>query len=201
MRVSRGKLLVLLSAALIMPVGGAAVFSFFYALPNPENATRQELFFCLIERDLTRESPQTRLLFANRLQELCNKDFDWHSVKVKLNDTQQARAWKNISSLLQPWFLDKAVYYGNLEPEKRLEFIDHLIDVLSAWQGVENLLPNRLESADNRGVSAKLSDIVHHDIDKMITESDSPEREQIGELWNALKMRWLLRCFSSRWGV
>jgi hypothetical protein len=196
-RLSRGKLLLLISVALMGIAIGAGSFLIHYDLPDPACANRQELFCWLALKDLNEQSRETRLILANRLEEECIKGLDWKAIGVKLDEAQQNRIWNNIPLLLRPWFVDKAKYYGKLTSEKRLIYVDRLIDILTAWRGIESLLPSRTKASEGEKDSAGLSNFLLNEIERTQRESDAPDREQIGELWNALKIRWLVRSLSS----
>jgi hypothetical protein len=197
MRLSRGKLLILVSAISMGITIGAVIFLTQHNLPNPDCANRQELFCWLAYKDLNKQSRETRLILANRLEEECSKGLDWNAVGVKLDETQQNRVWNNIPLLLRPWFVEKARYYGKLTSEKRLNYVDRLIDSITAWRGIETLLPSRTKVTEGEKTSAGLSNLLWNEFERTQRESDPPDREQIGELWSVLKIRWLVRNLSS----
>ncbi|MGA2799301.1 MAG: hypothetical protein ABSE63_17100, partial [Thermoguttaceae bacterium] len=93
MRSSRGKLLILMSAFLLVVPIGAMIFLSQYDLPDPAYANRQELFAWLACKDLSKQSWQNRLILADRLEEECRKGLDWKSLRVNLDETQQNRVW------------------------------------------------------------------------------------------------------------
>ena len=165
--------------------------------PDPAYANRQQLFYWLIYVDLSAQPMQTRLVLANRLEEECCNGLDWQSVDVKLDKPQQDRLWSNIPLILRPWFVDKARFYSNLRPEKRQDYVDRLIDIITAWQGIEKLLPNRLQGSTGGKASDGVTNLFLDEIERVQKESDTTEREQIGALWNALKLRWLVRNLTS----
>jgi hypothetical protein len=74
--------------------------------------------------------------------------------------------------------------------------MDRLIDVITTWRGIEKLLPSQMKLSPGEKKSPSLSNLLCSEIDLIVEESDPPEREQIGELWQALKVRWLLRICS-----
>jgi hypothetical protein len=197
MRLSRGKMLILISALSVAITIGAVIFLTQYDLPNPACANRQELFYWLAYKDLSKQSGQIRLILANRLEEECTKGLDWQNVRVQLDETQQNRIWNNMALLLRPWFVEKARSYGKLTIEKRPGYVDRLIDNIAVWRGIENLLPNRTKVSRGEKTYVGLSNLLRNEIDQAQQESDPPDREQIGELWNALKLRWLVRNLTS----
>jgi hypothetical protein len=194
---SRGKLIILISAVLLAATIGALIILSQYDLPNPACANRQELLAWLAYKDLSQQSWQNRLILANRLEQECSQGLDWKSVGAFLDKTQQNRILGNIPLLLRPWFIEKARSYGNLTAEKRQDYIDRLIDIITVWTGIEKLLPDRLNVLHGEKKSSRLSNLLYSEIDRIVEESDSPEREQISELWNALKLRWLYRMLGS----
>jgi hypothetical protein len=194
---SRGKLLILVSAALLVVPIGAMTFMSQFDLPDPAYANRQELFAWLACKDLSKQSWQNRLILANRLEQECSRGLDWKSLGAKLNETQQNRVWSNIPFLLRPWFVEKARSYAVLTVEKRLDYIDRQIDIITAWTGIENLLPNRLHVMPGEKSPSGLSNLLCSEIDRIVEESDPPDREQISQLWTALKVRWLFRMLGS----
>jgi hypothetical protein len=167
-----------------------------YDLSDPACANRRQLFYWLAYKDLSKQSRQTRLILANRLEQECYKGLDWHSVSVSLDESQQNRVWDNIPLMLRPWLAEKARSYARLTAEKRPDYVDRLIDVITAWRGIEKLLPSQMKLSPGEKTSPGLSNLLCSEIDRIVEESDPPEREQIGELWQALKVRWLLRICS-----
>lgn len=194
---SRGKLLILLSAALLVMPIGVMIFLSQCDLPDPAYANRQQLFAWLACKDLSKQSWQNRLILANRLEQECSRGLDWKSLGAKLNETQQNRVWSNIPLLLRPWFVEKARSYAVLTVEKRLAYLDRLIDIITAWTGIENLLPNRFHALPGEKSPSSLSNLLSSEIDRIVEESDPPDRDQIGQLWTALKVRWLFRILGS----
>jgi hypothetical protein len=193
MRISRGKLLIMVSAASMMLALGAGVFLLLYDLPDPAQANCRQLFCWLIEKDLDQQPRQIRLVLASRLEEECCKGLNWQDVDVKLDDAQQNRLWNNIPLMLQPWFVEKAKEYCKLTNEHRQEYIDRLINTISVWRGIETLMPRRTQDSRGEKSSAGLSNLLWKEIERLQQEANPPEREQISELWNALKLRWLVR--------
>jgi hypothetical protein len=193
MRISRGKLLILVTAASMMLAFGAAVFAFLYDLPDPAQANRRQLFCWLIEKDLGQQPRQIRLGLANRLEEECCNGFNWQEVNVQLDDAQQNRLWNNIPLILQPWFAEKAKNYCKLTNERRQDYLDRLINTISTWRGIERLIPNQTVDSKGEKSSAGLANLLGKEIERLQQETNSPDREQIGELWNAIKLRWLVR--------
>jgi len=191
------KLLILISAVSLVTTIGALIFFTQYGLPDPACANRQQLFYWLAYKDLSKQSWQTRLILANRLEQECSKDLDWQSVSVSLDETQQNRVWDNIPLLLRPWLVEKARSYARLTVEKRSDYVDRLIDIITAWRGIEKLLPSQIKLSPGAKKSPGLSNLLCSEIDRIVEESELPERKQIGELWQALKVRWLLRICSS----
>ena len=167
-----------------------------YDLPNPAYANRQQVFAWLACKDLSKQSWQNRLILANRLEEECCKGLDWKAVGASLDETQQNRVWGNIPLLLRPWFVEKAKSYGKLTAEKRLDYIDRLIDIITAWTGIENLFPNRMNVLPGGKTSSGLLNLLCSEIDQIVEESDPPQRELIDNLWKALKVRWLIHNLS-----
>ena len=182
--------------SLVVPIG-AMIFLSQYDLPNPAYANRQQVFAWLACKDLSKQSWQNRLILANRLEQECLRGLDWKAVGANLNETQQNRVWGNIPLLLRPWFIEKARSYAVLTAEKRLVYIDRLIDIITAWTGIENLFPNRMNVLPGEKNASGISNLLCSEIDRIVEESDPPEREQISELWKALKVRWLFRFLGS----
>ncbi len=185
------------SAVSLVITIGVVIHLSLYDLPDPAYANRQELFAWLVCKDLSKQTWQNRLILANRLEQECCKDLDWKAIGVSLDETQQNRVWGNIPVLLRPWLVEKARFYGKLTAEKRLDYIDRLIDIITAWTRIENLLPNRMNVLPGGKSSSGLLNLLCSEIDRIVEESDPPERELISELWKALKVRWLIRNLSS----
>lgn len=196
MRLFRGKVIILLSGVILAATFGTIIFLAKYSLPDPSCANRQQLFYWLACKDLSKQPWEIRLTLANRLEQESCEGLDWRTVDVSLDELQQNMVWDNISLLLKPWLMEKAKSYGKLSVEKRRDYVDRLIDVISAWRGIEKLLPSRIKDTPGVKTSSGLTSYLCSEIDRIVMESGSPEREQIGELWQALKLRWLIRAFS-----
>jgi hypothetical protein len=190
---SRRKILVLMIGGISIVVIGLVAYFFNGDLSDPAYANRQQLFCWLIYKDLNDQPRQTRLVLANRLEEECCKGLDWQSVSVSLDELAQDRVWNNIPLILRPWFVEKAKSYCKLPVEKRQDYLDRLIDVIAVWHGIEKLIPARIKSLNDANGSGGISKLLWKEIDQLQEESKTPENEQIGELWNALKVRWFVR--------
>lgn len=176
-------------------VTGVGLFVFFYknGLIDPAYANRQQLFYWLAAKDLGKESLKTKLSLANRLEEECSNGLDWQAIPISLDENQQDRVLNNITILIRPWFAEKARNYGELDTEKRTNYVDRLIDVLTVWRGIEKLLPNLQKDIQGITTSDGIVDLLYKEISLLEKESDEPERNQIGQLWTALKIRWTIR--------
>ena len=179
--------------ATLLAVGVAAAMPFFRSrLPDPAVANRDELLRWLVTRDLAEETPQTRLLLIQRLQQEFHSGVDWDALKRKTNEAQRKRLWSNIPLLLGPWISDNASAYSQLPQAKRLQFIDNVIDSLMTWRGAERLQMPKDGDAAQSG-SGSLMSVLLDQVEECKRKAEPQERKHISQFLAALQFRFLTR--------
>jgi hypothetical protein len=217
----RGKRLILSVVVLLMLSVGAGAIVFCLGLYTPSYANRQQLLYWLVDKDLDRESSQTRLELANRIEEECRQGWSFSSIDEKIDETQQARLWTNIPLILRPWFVEKAKKYAQLAEQHRHDYVDRMLDVLLVMRGMEKFFPSApgkiseqkkislaktertrgdANEIHKRKSQSGLLPMLSGEIERLRNDLDKENSEAVGSLWTALQIRFVLRSFESTGG-
>ena len=192
MRSHRGILVLFVSVALLAAGGVAASVWLWPGLPDPAVADRDGLLRWLVARDLSAESAETRRTLALRLDDEFSSGIDWQETTGQLDDAQRQRVWENILVLLEPWFMEKADVYAQLDDAKRPEYVDQLIDSIAIWQGADSLQPQGNAATDQ---PEGLLSILFEQVEQWQQDADPQRRERIGQFLLAIKKQWALRAW------
>jgi len=188
----RGILWLLLLAALLAAGVGAAVPFLTSGLPDPTVADRDELLRWLVTRDLAKESPKTRLVLIQRLEQEFRSGVDWDALNRQTTEAQRKQLWSNIPLLLGPWLNEKASVYSQLPDKQRLQFIDGVIDSLLAWRGADRLQVGHSGGAPqskSRGLVSTFLD----QVEECKRNAEPQQRDRISQFLGAIQVRFLMR--------
>ena len=183
----RGILWLVLAVALAVGIG-VAIPLLPPRLPDPAVANRDQLLRWLVARDLAKESPKTRLVLIQRLEKEFHSGVDWEALKRNTTEAQRKQLWSNIPLLLGPWLNERASAYSQLPPAERLQFIDEVIDSLTAWSGAEKLQPHAAHSDSDGMLSAVLGQV-----EECKRTAEPKQRDHISHFLADLQLRFLLR--------
>jgi len=181
---------VLLTLVALLAVVGTAALPLVSKLPDPADASREDLLRWVVTQDLNQHSPKTRLVLACRLEQEYRDGVDWQSLEERTTETQRRQIWKNIPLLLEHWLYMKSAAYSGLSSEKRQAFVDDSLDMLSTWRGAEQLCPRQDDST-----SGSLLSMLVEQVEKHRQNADPQQREQMTQYLLALEMRSLARKF------
>ena len=188
----RGILWLVLAVALAVGIG-VAIPLLPPRLPDPAVANRDQLLRWLVARDLAKESPKTRLVLIQRLEKEFHSGVDWEALKRNTTEAQRKQLWSNIPLLLGPWLNDRASAYSQLPQSERLQFIDEVIDSLTAWSGAEKLQPCKEPCAAQKNDSDGMLSAVLSQVEECKRTAEPKQRDHISHFLADLQLRFLLR--------
>ncbi|MCX7424556.1 MAG: hypothetical protein NTW96_02830 [Planctomycetia bacterium] len=162
-------------------------------LADPSTADRTELLYWVVTRDLNEETPETRRVLAHRLDEEFRAGIDWGTVGEQLDAERRARLWRNVPLLLEPWFMEKVDGYFNESDERRVAYLDGVIDSVAVWAGMDAILPGVAEEDGATQRPAGLTEMLLDEVGRWQQRSAPPERRRIAEFLAAMQARWLAR--------
>jgi hypothetical protein len=183
----------MMSAALLAVVVFVGFAALWPRLPDPAVANREGLLRWLVTRDLGREPIEVQQVLARRLEEEFQEGLDWESTATRLSEPQRQRLWDNILVLLEPWFMEKVDRYFTMAAQERLAFLDRLIDMFTAWRGLDTLRPGVTGAAKPPKAEGGLLGALLGQVDQWQTSAEPQQGKRIGEFLLALQMRWLWR--------
>jgi hypothetical protein len=192
--------LLVVAILLLTVVSAAGMFVAFSqrGLPEPAKANRQELLRWLIAEDLARQTPETLLSLAERLEVEFGSGVDWAAFQSRLDDSQRRRLLQNIPSVLRPWILKKAETYAKIAADQKAAFLDRLLDTLDVWKGVEKLLPRAVPPGGESAEPSKLATILSSEMDALQRDAPATQQEQVGKFWTDVRLHWFLRGLTSK---
>jgi hypothetical protein len=167
-----------------------------WQLPDPDQASPEQLLRWLVTRDLGQESADIRGQLARRLEEAFPEKVDWPSLKAQLDTTQRARLWKNVVLLLEPWFLEHMEGYFGRPPAERIAFLDGMLDRLATWRGVETLRADEPVAPDSSLAPQGIVQVLLDRVEQWKKQAEPRQRERITDFVAAVQTRWVQRQFS-----
>lgn len=183
--------LLLLTALLAAGVGATLPF-LSSGLPDPAVANHDELLQWIVARDLTLESPKTRLVLAQRLEQQLCEGIDWDSLNKQTTEAQRRQLWKNIPLMFGPWLSDKAETYARLSKAQRAKFMDRILATILAWHGADRLQTQQDKNTPS-GASRGLLSVLMDEVETCKRNAEPSEREHLSQFLLALQMRFLMR--------
>ena len=162
-------------------------------LADPSTADRTELLYWVVTRDLNEETPETRRVLAHRLDEEFRAGIDWDAVGEQLDAERRARLWRNVPLLLEPWFMEKVDGYFNESDERRVAYLNEMIDSVAVWAGLDALLPGVAEENGATQRPAGLTEMLLGEVERWQQRSVPERRQRMAEFLAAMRARWLAR--------
>jgi hypothetical protein len=175
----------------LLATGGVAAAFLFSGLPDPAVANRDQLLRWLVARDLSKESPETRLVLVRRLDEEFATGIDWESLAGQMSEGHREQLWKNIPLLFRSWLSEKAATYARLSQTQRSKFMDKVLKTLAAWQGADRLQAKQ-GSPSSPEAPRTLLMVFLDQIEACKRNAEPSDREQITQFVLALQMRALM---------
>lgn len=188
----RTGLMVILAVAVLAAAAALAIAFYRPGLPDPEYADRDALLRWLVLRDLSTESAHIREVLARRIEEEFSAGIDWEAACRELDSHQRQQLWENALVLFESWVLRNSAQYQAIEPGRRADFLDGLLDRLSVWRGIEQFCPSRQQLQGSFSQSDLLSALLVR-VEKLKANCDPQAAAQIDQFVGALSWRMLMR--------
>ena len=107
-----GLLIVLSLVAMLGVAAGAGLYYVYAPLPDPSQATTEQLFRWLVTRDLSQEPASMQQAIIHRLDSDLGSTSELAESIAQLDESRRAMLWTNIGTLLSPWLLEKVDEYA-----------------------------------------------------------------------------------------
>jgi hypothetical protein len=187
-----GLLTALVVAAMLSVAAGAGLLMVYAPLCDPSVATREQLFYWLIFRDLSTESAEIRQKILNRLDTEFEKVGDIGPRIENMEESRRQMLWHNVTVLMEPWLLGKVEEYSKLPDSLKMDYIDRFLDRAEMWNQVGSacLRSNASQGPKDR---SSVSQLVAERIQQCGNHAAPEQRQQIGTFVRAVETRWLWR--------
>jgi hypothetical protein len=194
---SRYGLLIALSLVVMLgAAAGAGLFMAYAPLPDPAQATPEQLFRWLVTRDLGKESAAVQQAVVQRLDSDPGQTSSLTAAVARLEDSQRAMLWTNIGVLLSPWLLEKVDEYAKLPANQQPACLDRFLDRVDQWNKIGAACQQSHSTAGAKS-EASLSRLIANRIAECSRHAAPDERKRISAFMAAVQARWIWRSISN----
>jgi len=195
-----GLLTVLSLIAMLGVTAGAGLYYVYAPLPDPAQATTEQLFRWLVTRDLSQEPASMQQAIVRRLDSDLGQTSDLAEAIAQLNESRRAMLWTNIGTLLTPWLLERVDEYGKIPAAERSAYLDRFLDRVDQWSKI-GAACQQGESASTATKSqgkagGSLSKLIADRIAECSRQAEPDQRKRIAAFMTAVQARWIVRQFS-----
>lgn len=148
-----GLLIVLSLVAMLGVAAGAGLYYVYAPLPDPSQATTEQLFRWLVTRDLSQESSSTQQAIVHRLDSDLGSTSDLAECISQLNESRRTMLWTNIGTLLSPWLLEKVDEYAKVPAAEQPAYLDRFLDRVDQWSKIGAACQQGSSAADTKSGS------------------------------------------------
>ncbi|MCH7724995.1 MAG: hypothetical protein IH991_00740 [Planctomycetes bacterium] len=121
-----------------MTVGGVGWYLLVVHLPNPRDASREQLLRWLVQRNLAEEPLETQVALVDRLRVEIEGDIDVCQQANSLSDEQREQLNTNVQLLKQVWFKMCTTRYYETAAENRTSYLEQQIATIMRWAKVSS---------------------------------------------------------------
>ena len=172
----------------------ATIHHWWYTLPPPAEASREDIFRWMVLRDLENETQETRDVLLSRLCVELDTGIDFSDVDEQLTAADRKLFLANTDLLLRCWFVQLADEYNNLQPKLRNEFIDNTIARIQKWDILDYLSSQQQEPTGVAKPWNVMSDL-NHRAERWIESANKKEQSQLRKFLSAVHFRIMLAAF------
>jgi len=144
----------------------------------------------LVQRDLSRESQERRVVLVDRLTDEVRSADEW-SGPFALTSQQRVRLTANLAVLKKTWFLSRIDRLFELPASGRDAFLDEQIAVVYAWGSVDALVA-QTDDGQTQQAGADAGVDLMCQIDLWLAEATGPPRGKMVDALNLGVARWLV---------
>ena len=195
-----GLLIVLALVAMLGVAAGAGLYYVYAPLPDPSQATTEQLFRWLVTRDLSQEPAGVQQAVIRRLDSDLGRTSDLTEVIAQLDESRRAVLWSNIGTLLGPWLLEKADEYAKLPAAEQPAYLDRFLDRVDQWSKIGAACQQSGSTPSGKSGAKptdSLSKLIADRIADCSRHAEPDQRSRIAAFMTAVQGRWIVRQFSN----
>lgn len=128
----------MLLAVALTALGGLGIARLVYPpLPDPAEATPEELLVWAATVDLSKAPDRIRSALAIRLEREYRDSFDPVAIRDSVAPEYYDRVMANLPVLLRTWLFDRAAAYQAADPTEKQRLIEDTLAAVDAWGTVD----------------------------------------------------------------
>jgi hypothetical protein len=193
-------MIVLSLVAMLGVAAGAGLYYVYAPLPDPSQATTEQLFRWLVTRDLSQEPASVQQAIVHRLDSDLGSTSELAEYIAQLDASRRRMLWTNIGTLLSPWLLEKVDEYAKLPPAEQPAYLDRFLDRVDQWSKI-GAACQQGGSATGAKSDAKSDGALNKLIADRIAECsrrvEPAQQRRIAAFMAAVQGRWIVRQFSN----
>ena len=195
-----GLLTVLSLIAMLGVAAGAGLYYVYAPLPDPSQATTEQLFRWLVTRDISQEPANVQQAIIHRLDSDLGSTNELADSIAQLNESRRAMLWTNIGTLLSPWLLEKVDEYAKLPAAEQPTYLDRFLDRVDQWSKIgaacqqETSIPGKKSDAKPDG---SLNKLIADRVAECSRHAEPGQQKRIAAFMAAVQGRWIVRQFSN----
>ena len=199
-RTHYGLMIVLSLVAMLGVAGGAGLYFVYAPMPDPSQATTEQLFRWLVTRDLSEEPANVQEAIIHRLDSDLGSASELAECIGQLNESRRAMLWTNIGTLLSPWLLEKVDEYAKLPAAEQPDYLDHFLDRVDQWSKIAAACQQGGSTPDEKSAAksnGSLNKLIADRIADCSRHVGSVQQKRITAFMTAVQGRWIVRQFSN----
>jgi hypothetical protein len=199
-----GLLIVLSLVAMLGVAAGAGLYYVYAPLPDPSQATTEQLFRWLVTRDLSQEPASVQQAIIHRLDSDLGQTSDLTEVIAQLNESRRTMLWNNIGTLLSPWLLEKVDEYAKLPAAEQPAYLDRFLDRVDQWSKIgaacqqgSSATISKSDAKSDAKPAGSHSKLIADRIAECSRHAEPAQKTRIAGFMTAVQGRWIVRQFST----
>ena len=194
-----GLLIILSLVAMLGVAAGAGLYYVYAPLPDPSQATTEQLFRWLVTRDLSQEPASVQQAIVHRLDSDLGSTSELAECIAQLDESRRAMLWTNIGTLLSPWLLEKVDEYAELPAAEQPAYLDRFLDRVDQWSKIaaacqQGSTPGAKSDTKPDG---SLNKLIADRVAECSRHVEPAQQKRIAAFMAAVQGRWIVRQFSN----
>jgi hypothetical protein len=187
-RRQRGILAVFTLFALATAFASAGWYFFFHQLPHPQDATRNQLFRWLVQRELAGEPFEVQVALVDRLERELHEGLSVADAAEELSQRQREQLRWNFQQLKKVWFGSRANRFATCTAAERSEFLKRQLTTIHLLSEIQS---RDFRAGDRAASSHNLMSEFLDDIERWLSDAQDGQRQRMVELVKAGVVHWL----------
>ncbi len=195
-----GLLIVLSLVAMLGVAAGAGLYYVYAPLPDPSQATTEQLFRWLVTRDMSQEPASTQQAIVHRVDSDLGSTSELAESIAQLDASHRAMLWTNIGTLLSPWLLEKVDEYAKLPAAEQPAYLDRFLDRVDQWSKIAAACQQGNSASGAKSDSKSdgaLNNLIADRVAECSRHVEPAQQKRISAYMAAVQGRWIVRQFSN----